>query len=57
MDDIFLILGIVLLIAGALKRHMNWGKGLLVAGVIVICVGLLIGWPELVRGFQDGMSD
>ena len=58
MWDFVLLLGLVLLIIGGVKRKTDWGKTLAVVGVVGIVISLVVAGPDMLdaaqRGFQEG---
>lgn len=56
MDAVLLVGGLVLLIVGIVKRKLPWGKWALLAGVVLLVAGLILGWPDFVAGFREGYA-
>lgn len=55
---IALVLGLVFLIAGVLKRSQDVGRWLIIAGVVIIVIAVFIGgYGDLKTGFMDAMRD
>lgn len=54
MTDLAILIGLVLIVVGLVKRKTPWGKPAAFVGVVVVAVALYLDGPGLSEAFQEG---
>ena len=55
--DALLIIGLLMVIAGAVKRRERWGLAMLSAGIGIIVATALNAWTDVSYSFLSGVRD
>ena len=55
--DALLIIGLLMVIAGAVKRRERWGLAMLSAGIGIIVATALTAWTDVSDSFLSGVRD
>lgn len=59
--DALLVIGLVMIVTGVVKRQARWGLAVLSAGAGIFLAVVLMAWTDIgdsfIRGVRDGFRD